>query len=163
MTFRKANITLITLISFTFLCLIAWLIIYYLVFPMPNILDLTPNNVMGYFDIYNSEKVLSDIQRSELVKRVAESPWWNSFKSTSLWNELNNELGSFQQLGIDQSIIFRLIGTHSIAGFKLDSELSQPKINYILISELDILTRLVLSLGQIERFLSPSEYSIIKE
>jgi hypothetical protein len=130
---------------------------------MPNMLDLTPNNVMGYLDIYNSEKVLSDIQRSELVKRVAESPWWNSFKSTSLWNELNNELGNFQQLGIDQSIIFRLIGTHSIVGFKLDSELSQPKINYILISELDILTRLVLSLGQIERFLSPSEYTIIKE
>jgi hypothetical protein len=163
MTFRKANITLIILLSFTFVCLIAWLIIYYLVFPMPNMLDLTPNNVMGYLDIYNSEKVLSDIQRSELVKRVAESPWWNSFKSTSLWNELNNELGNFQQLGIDQSIIFRLIGTHSIVGFKLDSELSQPKINYILISELDILTRLVLSLGQIERFLSPSEYTIIKE
>jgi hypothetical protein len=163
MTFRKANITLITLISFTFVCLIAWLIIYYLVFPMPNILDLTPNSVLCYLDIYNSEKVLSDIQRSELVKHVAESPWWNSFKSTSLWNELNNELGSFQQLGIDQSIIFRLIGTHSIAGFKLDSDLSQPKINYILISELDILTRFVLSLGQIERFLSPSEYTIIKE
>jgi len=161
MTLRKTNITLLIFISFTFLCLITWLIISNIVFPVPDMLNLVPNNVMGYFDVYNSGNVLSDIVKSELVRRLIQSPWWNSFKSTGLWNEVSNELGGFQQLGIDQNLIFRLIGTHSIVAFYLDSDLGQPKIKYILISELDIFTRLTMSFGQIEKFISP-EYTVTK-
>jgi len=159
MTFRKINIALIILSLSIFLFLMAWIVIYNLIFPVPNMLDLVPNNITGYFDVYDLHKVLSNVLRSEFMRRVVQSPWWANFKTTGLWNEIDTQFKEFQQFGVDQSLIFRLIGTHSVVGFYLDA--NQTKIDYILISELDVPTRIALSFGQIKKFISP-EFTVTK-
>ncbi|HGE70742.1 TPA: hypothetical protein ENX78_07905, partial [Candidatus Poribacteria bacterium] len=81
MTFRKINIALIILSLSIFLFLMAWIVIYNLIFPVPNMLDLVPNNITGYFDVYDLHKVLSNVLRSEFMRRVVQSPWWANFKT----------------------------------------------------------------------------------
>ncbi|MGB9595386.1 MAG: hypothetical protein ACPL7B_03815, partial [Candidatus Poribacteria bacterium] len=159
MEFKKINKILLILSLSILLFLIIWIAIYNLIFPVPNMLDLVPNDVIAYFDVYDLHKILSNFLRSEFIRRVVQSPLWANFQKTTLWNEINTEFIGFKQFGIDQGLIFRLIGKHSIIAFYLDSK--QSKIDYVLISELDIPIRLTLSFGQMRKFIS-LEYVVTK-
>ncbi len=159
MNLKKINIVLLILSFSILLFLITWTVIYNVIFPVPDMLDLITDDAVAYLDVYDLHKVLSSFLRSEFMRRVVQSPLWSNFQTTELWNEINTELIEFKQFGIDQGLIFRLIGTHSVIAFYLDPD--KVKVNYTLISELDVFTRFTLSLGQIKKFIPP-EYTVIK-
>jgi len=159
---KTVNIILIIYISLVFSMLIGWFIVYYIIFPMPKIIDLVPDSTVAYIDITDLDSSLAAVQGSEFVDRVARSQWWVNFKSSRLWLELSQDIADLQQLGLDRETIMRLFGKHSIAAFYFSSASGQQNFNYLLISELDMFTRLVMASGQIERMISP-EYDLVKE
>jgi len=159
---KTAKIIIIILASLAFAVLIGWLIVYYIIFPMPKALDLVPDATLAYLDVSNLNDSLSAVQGSDFVNRVARSPWWTNFKSSRLWLEFGQELANLQQIGLDRDTLMRLIGRHSIMSFYVSALSDQQNLNYLLVSELDMLTRLVMASGQIERMISKN-YDIVKE
>jgi hypothetical protein len=159
---KTVNIILIIYISLVFAILIGWFIIYYIIFPMPKIMELVPDSTVAYIDITDLDSSLAAVQRSEFVDRVARSQLWTSFKSSRLWQGLSQDIADLQNLGLDRETIMRLVGRHSIVSFYVSPVSDQQNFSYLLISELDVLTRLVMASGQIERLISP-EYTITKE
>jgi len=162
MTLKTVNIILIIYLSLVLAILIGWFIVYYIIFPMPKILDIVPDATLSYLDVSNLNESLSAIQESDFVSRVAKSPWWTNFKSSRLWLELSQEIANLQQIGLERDTIIRIIGKHSIIALYVNPASDQQSLNYLLVTELDLLTRLVMASGQIERLISPS-YDIDKE
>ncbi|MDQ1318468.1 MAG: hypothetical protein QG588_2130, partial [Candidatus Poribacteria bacterium] len=162
MTLKTVNRILIIYLSLVLAILIGWFIVYYIIFPMPKILDIVPDATLSYLDVSNLNESLSALQESDFVSRVTRSAWWTNFKSSRLWLELGQEIANLQQIGLERDTIIRLIGKHSIIALYVNPASDQQSLNYLLVTELDLLTRLVMASGQIERLISPS-YDIDKE
>jgi hypothetical protein len=162
MNLKTTNIILIVYVSLVLAILIGWLIVYYIIFPMPKILDIVPDATLSYLDVTNLNESLVAIQESDFVSRVTRSAWWTNFKSSRLWLEFGQEIANLQQIGLDRDTIVRLIGKHSIIALYANNASDQQSLNYLLVTELDLLTRLIMASGQIERLISPS-YDIDKE
>jgi hypothetical protein len=130
---------------------------------MPKILEILPDTAFAYLDIYNFDSVFSSAKNSEFVKRLSESSLWINFKTTRLWAIIERDLYDFQQMGLSRSTINRLIGKHAtIAFYGINTSQPSSGLSYLLISKLDMLTRLLIATGQIERLISP-DYEVIKE
>lgn len=154
---KIANKLIIIPISIIFIILIGYLLIY-LIFPMPKIINLLPDTAMAYLDVHNFDEYLSATKNSEFVKKVSESTLWTNLKTTRLWSIIEQDLAEFQQLGLDRKTLNRLVGKHAIISFHT----SNSKFDYLLVSELNMSTRLIIASGQIERLISP-EYNITRE
>jgi hypothetical protein len=159
MPLKAINRIFIILASLIFAVLIGYMLVY-LIFPMPKILNLLPDTAMAYLDVYGLDNVLVSTKNSEFVKRVSESSLWSNFKTTKLCFALEQDLMDFQQLGLDKGTLNRLIGKHAIVA--VHTIPNSQEIGYLLVSELDMPTRLLIASGQIERFISP-QYELIRE
>ncbi len=158
---KTTNRLILVFVLFLLVILIGYLVMF-LVFPMPKIIDLFPDTAIAYLDVYNFDKNFSLAQNSEFVKRVSESPLWTNFKTTRLWGLIERDIIDLQQNGLDKKTLNRLIGRHAIIALYGLNDSQTKSLGYLLISEVDMPTRLLIASGQIERLISP-EYQVSKQ
>lgn len=156
---NRAKIIIVALLILLLLISVIFYLVYHIFFPKTPITSLIPHSTLAYVNMLNLNETVSSIERSEFIKRFVNSKLWRDIQSSPTWQEIIQQKNYLEEsVGLNRNMLMRLIGKNTV--FAVTSE------NYIrtfvLISELDIITRIILTSRKIEKNIA-SEYGLIKE
>ncbi len=159
MRINKAKIILITVILILLTISVISYLTYHVFFPKPPITSLIPNSTLAYLNMQNLNETVSAIERSEFIKRFVNSKLWKDIQSSELWQEIIQQKNYLEEsVGLNRSMLMRLIGKNAIIAITSKNYIR----DFVLISELDMVTRLILTSRKIEKNIA-DEYELTKE
>ncbi len=138
-----------------------WGVLHYLVWPKPEIPGLVPGAPLAYIAASNLDETLSAVENSELVNRVARSPLWKNLTSSSQWKQIEKQKRDWERkanLKIYPEAIMQLVNKDALLAFY--GEQDHP--GFLLISEVNVLTRINITSGATKRALA-AEYDFTTE
>jgi hypothetical protein len=156
MRMKLVKIVLITLLSLASAALLTWCVMYYLVWPKPEILGLVPNAPLFFIAASNLDETLSASRTSEFVNRVARSPLWRDLKSSRLWRQLRLQKRIWErQMGLaidpeDPDGVIQLVEKDAILAFYG----GQRPLSFLLISQVGLTTRINIMSRSTKRMLA---------
>ena len=148
--------SLIILLSLASAAVLAWCVIYYLVWPKPEILELVPSTPLFLIAASNLDETLSLSRTSEFANRVARSPLWRDFKSSRLWRQLRLQKRIWErQMGLaidpeDPDGVIQLVEKDAILAFYG----GQRPLSFLLISQVGLTTRINIMSRSTKRMLA---------
>ena len=158
---RILKITLIALLSLAAAVVVAWCVITYLIWPKPEIRELVPATPLAYIAASGLDEALLDVQESEFVSRVARSPFWKRLKSSRSWRQMRNQKRAWEKqmkASISPKGIIQLVEKDAILAFYGE----KGRLDFLLVSEVSIVTRMNIKSGTTEKSLS-EVYEFTKE
>ena len=158
---RILKITLIVLLSLASAVVVAWCVITYLIWPKPDIRELVPGTPLAYIAASGLGEALPDVQESEFVNRVARSPLWRRLKLSQPWIHARSQRRAWEkqmQASIDPNGIIQSVEKDAILAFYSE----ERRLDFLLVSEVDTLTRMNVKSGTTEKSLSEI-YEFTKE
>ncbi len=86
---RIVKVILIALLSLIVAVAIMWGVLYYLVWPKPEIPGLIPGAPLTYIAASHLDEIISAVGKSEFANRAARSPLWKDFESSRIWSQIS--------------------------------------------------------------------------
>ena len=158
---RILKITLMALLSLAAAVIVAWCVLTYLIWPKPDIRDLVPGTPLAYIAASGLGEALPDLQESEFVNRVARSPLWGRLKLSRPWIRARKQRRAWEkqmQASINPKGIIQLVEKDAVLAFYGGGR----RLDFLLVSEVDTLTRMNVKSGTTEKSLSEI-YEFTKE
>ncbi len=158
---RIIRITLLVILSLAVAAVLTWCILYYLVWPKPEISQLLPDTPLAYVAASNLGEIISNVQESEFANRVASSPFWRDLRSSGLWLRMKQQRRDWERqmkASINPEGIIQLMEKDAILAFYGD----QGYLDILLISQVGPLTRMNITLRKTEKTLADT-YTFTKE
>jgi len=155
------KIILITLLLLLAAALLLWCMLNYLVWRKPEIIGLAPGVPLAYVTASNLDEVLADVKESEFASRLVRSPIWETLKSSELWKMAEKQRKKLEKqimASIDPKGVIKLVSKDAL--FALHHE--NGRLDFLLVSEVDVLTRIHLKSWNTERALA-KVYELTKE
>ena len=150
---RIIKITSITLLLLVIAVALAWSVLYYLVWPKPEILGLVPSTPLAYMAASKLGEILPAVEKSEFIDQAARSPLWKDFKASGLWQQAKLQKYAWErQMGasIDSEGIIQLIEKDALLAFYG----GQRSWSFLLISQVGLVTRINITSRSTKRMLA---------
>lgn len=141
--------------------LAAWFILYYIVWPKPQLIRLVPDNPFAYISASNLKKTASTGSINEFINRFFKSPTWESFKLTPTGQKIISQKNILERnLGkpVDINTVMQILGKDIFIAFYNNNE----KWDFLLTSQVGVIVRFELTFGFTKHTLE-SEYKLVGE
>lgn len=153
------KIVLISLLSLVIAVVLAWCVIYYLVWPKPRITGLIPGEPLVYITASNLSENLPAAEESEFFERIAKLPLWKDIESFGLWRQIKSQKTAWEKQTksrLSPKAILRMVEKDALLALYKE----QGHWEFLLISEVGLLTRMnILSDGTEEMMKSLHDFT----
>ena len=158
---RIVKIVFAALLLLAMALVLVWGTFYYLIWPKPEIVGLVPGAPMAYIAASNLSDILPAVRESDFAARVMRSSLWESLRSSGLWRQMGKRRQMWERqmkVEIEPKMILQLVQKDALLALYRE----QGKWDFLLISEVGLLTRINVTSGSTKRALA-SQYEFATE